>query len=165
MESIDRRTILKTIGAGVALGTTTGVVAAQDDDEEPDYGEWFDDVENYEETEDLTDDEEVTVEVGTGDDGFEFEPPAIRISQETTVTWEWTGEGGVHNVVHAPEDEEEEEIDDATEADEPVFESDLEDEEGVTFEHDFEDDEPGTYLYVCEPHRTQGMKGAVVLEE
>lgn len=158
----DRRTILKLIGASTALGGISQSASAQDGDDEPDYGDWFDDVENYEETEDMTGEEEVTVDVGAGDNGLQFDPPAIRIDQDTTVVWEWTGEGGGHNVVHVPEEEEELQIENATGADEPVFETEVTSEEGYTFEHQFED--TGTYLYVCEPHRQQGMKGAVVVE-
>jgi len=160
MQLANRRTFVKAVGSGVVLGGISGVATAQDD-EEPDYGDWFDDVDNYEETEDLTDEDEVTVDVGA-EDGFRFDPPAIRIDQGTTVIWEWTGDGGGHNVVHVPEDEEELGIEDATGADDPLFESDITSEEGFTFEYQFED--TGTYLYVCEPHRQQGMKGAVVVE-
>ena len=164
MQPFNRRTMIKAVGSSIALGGLGSTASAQDDGdaEEPDYGDWFDDVDNYEETEDLTGEDEVTVDVGAGDDGFQFDPPAIRIEQDATVVWEWTGEGGGHNVVHVPEDEEELEIDDATGADDPVFESEITDEEGFTFDHQFED--TGTYLYVCEPHRQQGMKGAVVVE-
>lgn len=158
----NRRTILKLIGASTALSGISTSASAQDGDDEPDYGDWFDDVENYEETEDMTGEEEVTVDVGAGDNGLQFDPPAIRIDQDTTVVWEWTGEGGGHNVVHVPEEEEELQIENATGADEPVFETEVTSEEGYTFEHQFED--TGTYLYVCEPHRQQGMKGAVVVE-
>ena len=35
-------------------------------------------------------------------------------------------------------------------------------EEGTTFEHTFE--EAGTYTYVCTPHKTVGMKGAIHVE-
>ncbi len=157
---INRRTVVKTVGSGIVLGGISTAATAQDGDE-PDYGDWFDDVENYEETEDLTGEDEATVDVGAGD-GFQFDPPAIRIDQGATVIWEWTGEGGGHNVVHVPEDEEEQEIEGATGADEPLFESEIVSDEGFTFEYQFE--ETGTYLYVCEPHRQQGMKGAVVVE-
>ena len=58
-----------------------------------------------------------------------FSPAAIQVDSGTTVTWEWTGEGGAHNVVH--EDGE--------------FESDLQEEDGATFEHTFE--EEGNFLY------------------
>ena len=115
-------------------------------DEEPDYGDWFDDVDNYEGTFDMRGEDEIPVQVGAGDDGFDFEPAAIAVSPGTNVVWEWTGEGGAHNVVHEDGD---------------AFESELVDEEGHTFEHTFEDD--GEFLYVCEPHENVGMKGAVVV--
>lgn len=95
---------------------------------------------------DQTGEDEVTVDVGGGN-GLAFTPPAIRIDSGTTVTWEWTGEGGTHNVVH--EDGE--------------FESELYSEAGATFEHAFE--EAGNYRYYCNPHRGSGMLGGVVVEE
>jgi len=112
--------------------------------EEPDYQGWFDDVDNYEGTLDLTDREGVTVEVGA-DDGLKFAPAAIAVSAGTTVTWEWTGQGGQHNV--ADED--------------GAFESELVEEEGHTFEYTFE--EADTFRYLCQPHESVGMKGAVVV--
>jgi halocyanin-like protein len=87
-----------------------------------------------------------TVMVGAGE-GFAFDPPAIRVSSGTTVTWEWTGAGGNHNVV---------ENDGEFDSGETV------DEEGHTFEHTFE--ESGNFTYVCEPHEVAGMLGAVVVE-
>ncbi|GAB7091346.1 hypothetical protein JCM18237_16170 [Halorubrum luteum] len=93
----------------------------------------------------------LTVEVGSGEMGLGFSPVAVAIDGGTTVTFEWTGEGGVHNVVAADEsdidvDVEEEEIDAA----------------GYTAEYTF--DATGTYLYVCEPHIAQGKVGAIVVE-
>lgn len=119
--------------------------ALLDDDEEPDYGDWFDNTENYEGTVDLRGEDDPVVVVGSGDEGFEYEPPAIMVDPGTTVTWEWTGEGGAHDV--SEEDGE--------------FESDLIDEEGEEFEHDF--DEEGVYQYICTPHEVQGMVGAVAV--
>ncbi|MFD1595817.1 plastocyanin/azurin family copper-binding protein [Haloplanus litoreus] len=43
-----------------------------------------------------------------------------------------------------------------------AFESQLSAEEGFTFERTFSSTD--TYTYVCTPHRTLGMKGAVVVE-
>jgi halocyanin-like protein len=115
---------------------------------EPDYGGWFEDVSNYEETVDRRGQSEVTVEVGTQGNGgaFAYEPAAVRVDPGTTVTWEWTGEGGQHNVV--TEDGEE-------------MESELVAESGFTFEHTFEGE--GVTTYFCEPHRSLGMKGAVAV--
>jgi halocyanin-like protein len=114
------------------------------------YGDWFSDVGNYDgETVDERGTDSVTVEVGAQGNGggFAFAPPAVRVSPGTTVTWEWTGEGGQHNVVA------EEGAD---------FESELTAEAGFTFEHTFE--EPGVVTYYCDPHRALGMKGAVVVD-
>jgi halocyanin-like protein len=63
------------------------------------------------------------------------------------VVWEWTGEGGQHNVV----------AEDGTfDSGDPVAGSD------ATFEYTF--GESGTWLYYCAPHRALAMKGAVVVE-
>ena len=116
-------------------------------DEEPDYGGFLDDANLYEgQTVDWTGESDVTVIVGA-DDGFAFEPAAIAVDPGTTVTWEWTGQGGDHDVVH--EDGE--------------FESDRTAEAGHTFSHTFEDS--GVYNYVCEPHVGQGMLGSVYVVE
>jgi halocyanin-like protein len=118
-----------------------------DEEEEPDYGDFMDDVPNYEGTYDYRGEEEVEVLVGAGDGGLEFEPAAIMVDPGTTVVWEWTGEGGAHDVVSQEGEE---------------LESELVDEEGHTYEHTFE--EPGETLYVCTPHEAQGKKGAVAVD-
>jgi len=113
-----------------------------------DFGGWFDDTSNFDGVVDETGTERVTVEVGaTGNDGnFAFDPPAIRVSEGTTVVWKWTGEGGSHDVVAA----------------DGSFEADLNGTAGHTFEHTF--DASGTTKYYCMPHKSMGMKGAVVVE-
>ncbi len=142
-----RREALRLVGGSAAIaavGTgSVGTAAA----EEPDYGGFLNDVENYEETEDLRDEEEVAIEVGAGDQGLYFEPPAVWVDEGTEVVWEWTGEGGSHNVVASGGPEE--------------YESEQTDEEGFTFEHTFE--EEGISEYVCTPHEAQGMLGAVAV--
>ena len=113
------------------------------------YGDWFEDVGNYEGTRDLRGESEVTVSVGAGENGLLFDPPAILVDSGATVVWEWTGEGGGHNVV---------EEDGTFESGEPVAE------EGETFEYTFEDAGEGdVFRYVCEPHEGVGMKGAVAV--
>jgi halocyanin-like protein len=109
---------------------------------------WFDNVGNYEGVVDATGEDEVTVTVGAEGNGgtFAFDPAAFRVDSGTTVVWEWTGDGGGHDVV----------------AEDGSFESDLQSDAGATFEHDFE--EAGTYRYACTPHKSMGMKGAVVVE-
>ena len=151
-----RRSLLKTacIAAGISLAGCTQSGTGDEGEEdseaetiegEPDYGNWFDGVRNYDGTVDETGSDAVTVVVGA-DGGLAFAPAALRMSPGTTVTWKWTGEGGQHNVVH--EDGE--------------FESELAGESGHTFEHVFE--EEGVYKYVCAPHASSGMKGAIAVE-
>lgn len=156
-ERVSRRSVLVAGGGVVALGLAgcTGDDAendAPDDeiegeflDEEPDYGDWFDGVENYHRTLDRRGEAEVTVLNGAGRNGIQFEPAAVSIDPETTVIWEWTGSGGVHNVEH--EDGE--------------FESARKSGAGETFEHTFEAE--GIYRYFCRPHRGLNQKGAVVV--
>ena len=91
---------------------------------------------------DRTGETTVDVLVGAGN-GFEYDPAHIRIDTGTTVVWEWTGDGGGHDVYEITE----------------AFESELTAEAGFTFEHTF--DEPGTFEYVCTPHQSQGMDGVV----
>ncbi|MEF8807353.1 halocyanin domain-containing protein [Natronomonas sp.] len=152
MRAIDRRTFLELAGAatlapalaGCSSGGEANEVTYDFVDEEPDYAGWFDDVSNYEGTVDRTGESEVTVMNGTGPHGKQFEPPAIRVDAGTTVVWEWTGDGS-HNVA----------------AEDGAFRSDIVQRSGFTFEYTFE--ERGIYRYVCEPHRTVGMKGAVAV--
>ncbi len=112
---------------------------------EPAYDGWFDDVDNYERTVDATGSDRVTVRVGAGS-GLSFGPAAVAVSAGTTVVWEWTGEGGGHNVS----------------AESGAFESETIEEAGHTFDHTFE--EAGIHEYVCTPHQAVGMKGAVVVQ-
>jgi halocyanin-like protein len=114
---------------------------------EPDYEGWFDDVENYDGTVDERGADEVTVDVGVpnGEGPYGFGPAAVRVDPGATVVWEWTGDGGQHNVV--PED--------------GSFESELTAEAGHTFSHTFES--PGVNKYHCDPHLSLGMKGAIVV--
>ena len=140
---LSRRSIL----AGVAAVTTAGCLGGSDEDIQSEtYGDWFRGANNFEGTVDRTDRSDVTVDVGAGS-GLAFGPAAVRISVGTTVRWEWTGRGGQHNVVE----------------EDGVFESDLYFDEGETFSHTF--DGPGVYRYVCTPHQTQGMLGAVEVVE
>lgn len=139
-----RRTLFRTSLGAAAAATVANPAAAQDDP----YNGWFDDVPNYEGTVDYSGEDEVELLVGTGDLGVEFEPPAIQVDPGTTVVWEWTGEGGSHNVVE----------------ENGVFESELSDEAGHTFEHTFEADDDGeVFRYVCTPHEANNMLGAVAV--
>ena len=148
-DRIDRRRFVQLTGA---VAVSIALAGCSDDgggdpaflDDEPDYGGWFDDVDNYEGTVDATDSDEVSVDVGA-EGGLSYSPPAVAVSPGTTVVWEWTGEGGDHNVA----------------AEDGSFQSETVGDEGFTFEHTFE--EPGIYEYVCTPHEAVGMKGAIVV--
>ncbi|WP_411968853.1 halocyanin domain-containing protein [Haloferax sp. YSSS75] len=114
-----------------------------------DLDSWFENTSNYDGAKDQTGLNRVTVDVGTeaNKGAFGFGPAAIRVSKGTTVVWTWTGDGGAHNVA----------------AEDGSFESELANSSGHTFEHTF--DETGTYTYACTPHKTLGMKGAVVVTD
>lgn len=154
-DGLSRRTVVKLAGIAAVPVTIAGCAGDDGDgaddggddaefiDDEADYDGWLDDASSYDGTLDYTGEDEVTVMVGAGSDGFQFDPAAIRIDEGTTVIWEWTGDGGGHNVVDT----------------DGAFESDMQTDEGATFEHTF--DETGVYTYVCTPHENQEMKGAV----
>lgn len=96
--------------------------------------------------------DEVAVKVGAAGNGgnFAFAPPAMKISVNTTVSWQWTGEGGEHNVVsHNDSDFD--------------FKSGDPKASGDPFEQSF--DNTGVGLYLCEPHESLGMKGGFVVVE
>lgn len=105
----------------------------------------MDGVENYGGVTDRTDADEVRIDVGS-DGGYGFAPAAVRVGSGTRIVWEWTGQGGAHNVV---------EEDDA-------FASELVTEGGHTFSRTF--DAAATVKYYCAPHRNRGMRGVVVVE-
>ncbi|WP_418280052.1 halocyanin domain-containing protein [Halorubrum sp. DTA98] len=141
---MSRRGFFRAGAAGVAA---TGAVTAGSGTVAAAYDGWLDDVENYDGTHDYRGREEVRVEVGAGN-GLQFGPAAILIDPGTTVVWEWTGEGGDHNVA----------------AEDGSFESDTVGEAGHTFEHAFDDAADGdVFEYVCTPHEAVGMKGVVAV--
>lgn len=109
--------------------------------------QWLGNADNFTGVVDRTDRTRVSAAVGTRGNGgyYAFGPPAIRISRGTTVVWNWTGNGGSHDVV----------------ARDGRFQSTLTSAADATFSHTFET--TGTALYYCTPHRSLGMKGAVVV--
>lgn len=148
--------------AGTGAAVTVGALAGCADDEEPaeemleppaavDDFLTENDATGYDGSmADATGEDELDVDVGSGEIGFGFSPVAVEIDVGTTVTFEWTGEGGAHNIVAAEESEidvdvEEERIDEA----------------GYAVDYTF--DEAGTYLYVCEPHVANGKVAAIVI--
>jgi halocyanin-like protein len=162
----DRRSVIRALGALTISGTIAGcsgggsTESSTPDETESESGsgngvpaavsEYLSGTGNFDGT--LTDERDadaVTVQVGAEGNGgaFAFAPAAIKISPGTTVTWEWTGNGSLHNVVAE---------------DGAAFESEQTSEEGYTFEQTFE--ETGVVTYYCLPHQGIGMKGAIVIE-
>lgn len=152
---VSRRMFLKT-AALASVGATSllaGCTTGRDADTgkprvptEPDYKGWLDGVSNYDRTIDLRGHNQVTIKVGAeGNTGsFAFSPAAVAISPDTNVVWEWTGNGGGHDVV----------------SEAALFKSGpLVSDAGRTYEHAFE--EPGVFKYYCTPHRNMGMRGVV----
>ncbi len=137
-------------GTGSALATSESGGDGGGGGGQPDFGGYLDDVGNFDgSVVDATGQDEATVEVGAEGNGgnLAFGPAAVHVDNGATVVWEWTGEGGSHNVV----------------SEDGAFESDLTGEGGFTFEHTFEED--GVYNYFCQPHKSVGMKASVVVGE
>jgi halocyanin-like protein len=162
---VSRRTFLRTASGAAAVGAASGAAAAQENESggnesgdgggegggggPPDYGNWFSNVGNFDgSTADATGQDEVTITVGAEGNGgnFAFEPPAVHVDAGATLVFEWTGEGGAHNVAGQ---------DGTLDSGSPVAEA------GVNYEATI--DEDGIYQYECVPHAGQGMKGAVVV--
>lgn len=127
-------------GDGGAVGTVT----APDE-----VAEYLSETSNFAgNMEDETDADRTLVAVGAeGNDGhFAFEPPAVQVTTETTIEWDWTGSGNEHNIV---------ERSDYFSSGSPVSGPDK------SFEISIQ--ESGTYLYYCRPHESVGMRGAIVV--
>ncbi|PSQ20269.1 halocyanin domain-containing protein [Halobacteriales archaeon QS_9_67_17] len=152
-----------TVGASVALaGCSDGDGSGESDVNGGDYSAAEQRVVEYltsdSETEnfdgsfaDETGADEVVIEVGAPGNGanYAYAPPAVTVSTGTTVSWEWTGDGGSHNVVSADGSDFELSSGNPQEQQEP-------------FTRTFE--ERGVAVYYCSPHRTLGMKGGLVVE-
>lgn len=149
---IDRRQYLTGLAAAAATITSlAGCSGGEDDSEaaipnEPNYKGWFGNVSNYTNTKDRRGQSSTTVKVGVAanNGNLGFGPAAIAVTPGTEVVWDWTGNGGAHNVVS------EAGLFDSGEA---VRSAE------TTFSHTF--DNPGVFRYVCTPHAGIGMKGAV----
>jgi halocyanin-like protein len=131
--------------AGAAATAAAAPAAAQSDA----VDEWLSDAGNYDgSVTDMTGESSVTVEVGSDDGSFVFAPPAVRIDPGTTVTFDWLSDA--HNVV----------VENQPDGAEWAGYEGLEN-TGFSFEHTFETE--GEFLYFCSPHRSAGMKGAIIV--
>lgn len=146
---MQRREFLVLSGVSV-LGATTGCIGASGTPEEPEYDNWFENVPHFEGFENHRGEDEVRVMVGAGENGYQYEPPAISITPGTTVVWEWTGTGGKHNV----------------EADNKNWQNPqgLTATGGHSWSREFSRSDSGTHLYKCMPHESLGMKGGVFVD-
>ncbi|MFB6196354.1 MAG: halocyanin domain-containing protein [Haloplanus sp.] len=144
---LGRRRLLRAgagaVGAGLVGTGATGTAAAQSSP----FGGWMSNVSNYKGVVDKTGQSEVTVQVGVSANqgNFGFGPPAVKVDPGTKVTWKWTGKGGTHNVTDQGGN----------------FKSELTSSAGHTFSQTF--DSSGVVKYFCQPHKTLGMKGVVVV--
>jgi halocyanin-like protein len=142
-----------TPGGGGANGTEAGSPSGEGGGGgggPPDFDGFLDDVGNFDGTVvDARGQDTVTVAVGAQGNGgaFAFDPPAVHVDNGATVEWEWTGEGGGHNVVSEGED--------------PLDSGEAVANSGVNYDYTFDTD--GIYNYVCEPHEGLGMKASVVV--
>ena len=151
---MNRREFLRTAGgaaggaAAVSAGTSPAAAAegggGGGGGGEPDLGGYLDGANNFDgSVTDARGESEVTVDVGAGN-GLSFGPAAVHVDNGATVVWEWTGQGGNHNVV----------------SEDDVFNSGPAAASGP-FEYTFEED--GVYPYFCAPHKASGMLGVIVV--
>ena len=159
---ISRRGFMQAAAGGTAVAAGTGTAAAAESTGTeggggggggttvPAWPSYLSDANGFDEASvaDQRGSDSVTVEVGTGSSGFGFSPPTLWISPGTTVQFEWTGQGGSHNVVS---NDGPAELDSGS----PVGES------GVNYEYTFE--EAGINTYYCNPHESSGMKGGIAV--
>ncbi|MFB6292774.1 MAG: halocyanin domain-containing protein [Halonotius sp.] len=149
--TVSRRGLLRTAaGASAAAGAATataGTAAAQT--KKPNFGAYLRGVDGG--YKDLRGKKKVTVKVGASGNGgnLAFKPAGIWVDPGTTVVWEWTGEGGQHNV--------------QTENGPASLDAPLQKKSGATYEFTFTKKHAGITNYYCAPHKTLGMKGAVAV--
>jgi halocyanin-like protein len=150
-----RREFVRTAGgatAAVAAGAgATGTVAAQE--VQPDWpsGVTGGNLGSYL---DARGESEVTVQVGAGDNGLAFDPTQLWVDTGTTITFEWTGNGGAHNVVT---------VEDGGPA--SLDSGDPVGEEGETYEYEVTEEDAGITHYHCVPHTSTGMHGGLAVGE
>jgi halocyanin-like protein len=158
MPSSNRRTFLGT-SIAIGLGSVTGFsnVQAQETNSTPSAGdngdegslnEWLATANDprTNQIHDLRYESPPTVYLGVANTNS-FSPPAIKVTPDTTVTWEWVDNDAEYNVAAT---------DGTFDSGQPASET------GETFEYTFQSE--GTYKYVSEPHADAGMKGVVVVD-
>jgi halocyanin-like protein len=152
-DDVTRRAFMRTAGgATVAAGAataTTGTAAAQEEQPVWPSGASSGNVGSYQ---DARGQGEVTVSVGAGDSGLAFDPTLLWVDPGTTITFEWTGAGGAHNVQTVegggPA---------SLDSGDPVGE------EGATYEYEVTEEDAGITHYHCVPHTAVGMHAGLAV--
>ena len=151
-DDVSRRTFVRTAGGAAAAAgaaTATAGTAAAQGDEEPDWpsGVGNGNLGTYE---DARGEDEVTVIVGADDDGLAYDATKLWVDPGTTITWEWTGAGGAHNVV-------------TVEGEADLDSGDPVDTEGHTYEYEVTEEDAGITHYFCAPHDAVGMHAGIAV--
>ncbi|QKY15889.1 halocyanin domain-containing protein [Halorubrum sp. CBA1229] len=152
-DDVSRRAFMRTAGGATAAAgaatVTAGTAAAQEEQPVWPSGASSGNVGSYQ---DARGQSEVTVSVGAGDQGLAFDPTLLWVDTGTTITFEWTGNGGAHNVqnVEGPA---------ALDSGDPVGE------EGATYEYETSEEDVGITHYHCVPHTAVGMHAGLAVGE
>ncbi|TKX57412.1 halocyanin domain-containing protein [Halorubrum sp. SS7] len=153
-DDVSRRAFMRTAGGAAAAAgaatATAGTAAAQE--VAPDWPSGAEgNVGSYT---DARGQDSVTISVGAGDQGLAFDPTLVWVDEGTTITWEWTGAGGDHNV---------QTVDGggpaSLDSGSPVGE------EGYTYEYETSSEDAGITHYHCVPHTAVGMHGGIAVGE
>ena len=148
-----RRDFVRTAGGATAAvaasAGATGTAAAQE--VQPDWpsGASSGNVGSYT---DARGQDEVTISVGAGSNGLAFDPTLVWVDEGTTITWEWTGAGGAHNV---------QTVDGGGPA--SLDSGDPVGEEGYTYEYEVTEEDAGITHYHCVPHTAVGMHAGIAV--
>ena len=151
-DDVSRRAFMRTAGGAAAAAgaatATAGTAAAQE--VEPDWPSGAEgNVGSYT---DARGQDSVTISVGAGDQGLAFDPTLVWVDEGTTITWEWTGAGGAHNV---------QTVDGGGPA--SLDSGDPVGEEGATYEYETSGEDAGITHYHCVPHTAVGMHGGLAV--
>ncbi|MFC7186174.1 halocyanin domain-containing protein [Halorubrum yunnanense] len=154
-DDVSRRAFMRTMGGATAAAgaatATAGTAAAQE--VQPDWpsGVTGGNLGSYQ---DARGGSEVSVAVGGGDGGLAFDPTQLWVDPGTTITFEWTGNGGAHNV---------QTVEGGGPAD--LASGDPVGEEGATYEYEVTEEDVGITHYHCVPHTAVGMHGGLAVGE
>ncbi|ELZ50308.1 blue (type 1) copper domain protein [Halorubrum distributum JCM 9100] len=153
-DDVSRRAFMRTAGGAAAAAgaatATAGTAAAQE--VEPDWpSATKGNVGSYT---DARGQDSVTISVGAGDQGLAFDPTLVWVDEGTTITWEWTGNGGNHNV---------QTVDGGGPA--SLDSGDPVGEEGATYEYETSSEDAGITHYHCVPHTAVGMHAGLAVGE